>query len=109
MAKFEMPPDMEAERIANIVNLTLAHLDQRYRDVAPVRRGVHPRSRLRHGHVQNMDDSKDFQVGVFAKPGQEFEADSLSNADIDPKKPDRVPAKILPAKTSWFMAAAAWP
>jgi hypothetical protein len=43
MAKFENAPDMEAERIANIVNLTLAHLDQRYRDVAPVRRSVHPK------------------------------------------------------------------
>jgi hypothetical protein len=37
---------------------------------------------------------KDFQVGVFAKPGQEFEAlIRFSNADIDPKKPDSSPGK----------------
>jgi hypothetical protein len=91
MAEFENVPDQEAERIANIVQLTLAHLNERYPGIKPVRRGVHPKD---HGCVTARfkvleSIPKEFQVGVFAKPGQEFEAlIRFSNADIDPKKTD---------------------
>ena len=96
MAKFENIPAQEAKRIANIVNLTLQHLDQRYPGANPARRGVHPKD---HGCVTarfqvSKSIPKELQVGVFAKPGQQFDAlIRFSNADINPEKPDSSVAK----------------
>src|SRR5436190_4003645 len=96
MAKFENIPAQEAKRIANIVNLTLQQLDQRYPGANPARRGVHPKD---HGCVTacfqvSKSIPKELQVGVFAKPGQQFDAlIRCSNADINPEKPDSSVAK----------------
>ena len=91
MTEFEKIPDEEAEQIANIVRLTREHFDQRYPGSTPVRRGVHPKD---HGCVKAtftvLDPlAEEFRVGVFAKPGQQFNAlIRFSNADIDAQKPD---------------------
>jgi hypothetical protein len=96
MGEFENVPDGEALRIANIVKLTLEHLGQRCPGTAPARRGVHPKD---HGCVEAKftvleSIPKDFQVGVFAKPGQQFDAlIRFSNADIDSTKRDSSPGQ----------------
>lgn len=91
MAEFENALHKEAERIANIVKLTLDRLDQRFPGTMPVRRGVHPKD---HGCVTakfKVEDklAEEFRVGVFAKPGQQFDAlIRFSNADVAPEKDD---------------------
>jgi hypothetical protein len=87
----EEVPDGEAASIEHIVQLTLDQLKQRYRGEPPIRRGVHPKD---HGCVTAKFTvlnslRKDLQVGVFAKPGHQYDAFiRFSNAEVDPKKPD---------------------
>lgn len=83
-------PDLEAKQIAEITNLTVKLLDKRYpipeellkflseHYPASIRtlRGVHPKS---HGCVKatftiNSDIAPEFQVGLFAEPGKQFDA-----------------------------------
>lgn len=91
MADLEHVPDEEALQIDNIVKLTIAQLKNRYPNNEPIRRGVHPKD---HGCVTarfKVEDklAEEFRVGVFATPGQQFDAlIRFSNADINPDKPD---------------------
>lgn len=91
MAELESIPAKEAERIENVVTLTLKQLQQRYGQGKPVRRGVHPKD---HGCVTATFTvlkslPKELQVGLFSKPGQKFDAFiRFSNADVNPEKAD---------------------
>lgn len=69
-------PDLEAEQIAETTELTVKLLDKRYPPPKEILRGVHPKS---HGCVKarftiNPDIAPEFQVGLFAEPGKQFEA-----------------------------------
>ncbi|MCY2966469.1 MAG: catalase family protein [Planctomycetota bacterium] len=71
----QIPPE-EAAQIENIVRLTVAQMKNRYPGLKPVLRGVHPKD---HGCVTatfRISDSlpEELRVGVFAKPGQEYQA-----------------------------------
>ncbi|MDD1613504.1 MAG: catalase, partial [Methylococcaceae bacterium] len=68
--------DQEAEQIAETANLTVKLLDKRYPPPEQILRGVHPKS---HGCVKatftiNPDIAPEFQVGLFAEPGKQFDA-----------------------------------
>jgi len=72
----EQIPDGEAERIKNIVRLTLEQMKKRYPASDAVKRGVHPKD---HGCVTAKFKVSDplpagLGVGVFSKPGREFQA-----------------------------------
>jgi hypothetical protein len=90
MVELEHVPDGEAEQIERIVELTRAQLSQRYAG-GKVLRGVHPKD---HGCVEATFTvvkglPAKYRVGVFANPGQQFQAlIRFSNADVDPKRPD---------------------
>lgn len=87
-------PELEAKQIAETAELTVKLLDKRYPPPAQILRGVHPKS---HGCVKGMftinsDIAPEFQVGLFANPGQQFEvvirfsnAAALVGPDIDEK------------------------
>jgi len=87
----KIPPE-EAAQIQKIVKLTVEQMKQRYPAGTPVLRGVHPKD---HGCVQatfrvlGADQlPAELRVGVFAKPGKEYEAwVRYSNADVR-VKPD---------------------
>lgn len=69
-------PDLEAEQIAETTDLTVKLLDKRYKPPEQILRGVHPKS---HGCVKatftiNPDIAPEFQVGLFAEPGKQFDA-----------------------------------
>lgn len=69
-------PDVEAQQIEETARLTVTLLEKRYPPPAPVLRGVHPKS---HGCVRatftvNADLAPEFQVGLFARPGRQFDA-----------------------------------
>jgi hypothetical protein len=69
-------PEQEAEQIAETTNLTVKLLDKRYPPPKQILRGVHPKS---HGCVKatftiNPDIDPELQVGLFAKPGKQFDA-----------------------------------
>jgi hypothetical protein len=69
-------PDQEADQIAETANLTVKLLDKRYPPPEQILRGVHPKS---HGCVKatftiNPDIAPEFQVGLFAEPGKQFDA-----------------------------------
>ena len=74
---FEHITEQENQQIDEITDLTVKLLDKRYTDQGkPILRGVHPKS---HGCVKatftisdNIDES--YRVGLFAHPGQEFQA-----------------------------------
>ena len=74
---FEHITEQENEQIDEITDLTVKLLDKRYTaEGKPILRGVHPKS---HGCVKatfkiidNLDE--DLRVGLFAKPGKEFQA-----------------------------------
>ena len=74
---FEHIPDQENIQIDEITDLTVKLLDKRYtKSDKPILRGVHPKS---HGCVQatfkiNDDIVEELRVGLFANPGQEFQA-----------------------------------
>ncbi len=72
----EQIPAGEEARIKNIVNLTLAQMKKRYPGAEAVRRGVHPKDNgcvtARFKVLETLPES--LRVGVFAKPGREFEA-----------------------------------
>lgn len=68
-------PDQEAEQIAETTDLTVKLLDKRYPPPEQILRGVHPKS---HGCVKatftiNPDISPEFQVGLFAEAGKQFD------------------------------------
>jgi hypothetical protein len=91
MAEFEKVPEGEAAQIDQVVKLTLAQLAARFPDNKPIRRGVHPKDHgcLTATFTVSQSISENLQVGVFAKPGQQFEAlIRFSNADVNPEKPD---------------------
>ena len=79
-----IPPE-EAKQIENIARLTIEQLKQRYSSKDAVRRGVHPKD---HGCVLAKFKVHDklpanLQAGIFAKPGNEYEAlIRFSNADV---------------------------
>jgi hypothetical protein len=69
-------PDQEADQIAEITDLTVKLLDKRYPPPKQILRGVHPKS---HGCVKatftiNPDIAPEYQVGLFAEPGKQFDA-----------------------------------
>ena len=71
----QIPPE-EAAQIENIVRLTVAQMKKRYSGEKPVLRGVHPKD---HGCVMatfRVLDTlpEELRVGVFAKPGLEYQA-----------------------------------
>jgi hypothetical protein len=72
---FEIVPPDEANQIAEVVKLTQQLLVQRYPN-GMERRAVHPKD---HGCVRasftiNADIPANFRVGLFAKPGQTYDA-----------------------------------
>ena len=85
-------PELEANQIAETAELTVKLLDKRYPPPKQILRGVHPKS---HGCVKatftiNLDIAPEFQVGLFAKPGRQFDAvirfsnaAALDGPDID--------------------------
>jgi hypothetical protein len=83
-------PDLEAEQIAELTNITVRLLDKRYPDKEKISkfqsehypssiqtlRGVHSKS---HGCVKAVfeihpDIARDLQVGLFSEPGKKFDA-----------------------------------
>ncbi len=69
-------PELEAEQIAETTNLTVKLLDKRYPPPKQILRGVHPKS---HGCVKatftiNSDIAPEYQMGLFAEPGKQFNA-----------------------------------
>ena len=69
-------PDKEAQQIDETTSLTVKLLDRRYPPPQKILRGVHPKS---HGCVKatfeiNPDIAPEFQVGLFAEPGKQFDA-----------------------------------
>lgn len=84
MAELERVPPGEAQRIENVINLTLAQMKRRYADKTMLR-GVHPKD---HGCVTatfRVNDKlpPELQVGVFAKPGKQYDAVvRYSNASV---------------------------
>jgi catalase len=85
MAELEHVPPGEADRIDNVVKLTVAQMTRRYLPDNPVLRGVHPKD---HGCVSatfQVHDSlpPELCVGVFATPGRSYEAlIRFSNASV---------------------------
>jgi hypothetical protein len=81
----ENEPAGEAARIAHVVELTLKQMEARYGTKPPFRRGVHAKD---HGCVKakftvRKDLPRHLQIGVFAKPGKEYDAwIRFSNADV---------------------------
>jgi hypothetical protein len=87
-------PELEAGQIAQISDITVNLLDKRYPPPCQILRGVHPKS---HGCVKaiftvNQDLNAEFQVGLFAEPGKQFDAfirfsnaAALVGPDIDDK------------------------
>jgi hypothetical protein len=81
----EQIPSEEAAQIKNIVGNTIGQMRQRYPGTDPILRGVHPKD---HGCVtaafKVRDDlPEDLRVGVFAKPGREYQTYiRFSNADV---------------------------
>ncbi len=76
MTELEHIPDREAEQIDHIVELTREQLKNRYIGKPRFLRGVHPKD---HGCVQAKFMVKEclaneYQVGVFAEPGRQFDA-----------------------------------
>ena len=69
-------PDLEADQIAETTDLTVKLLDKRYPPPEQILRAVHPKS---HGCVKatftiNADIAPEFQVGLFAEAGKQFDA-----------------------------------
>ena len=76
LGPIEAIPAPEPGQITNIVALTMQQLKNRYAADKPVLRGVHAKD---HGCVTARfevlaDLPKAYRVGVFAKPGQKYEA-----------------------------------
>lgn len=73
---FEHIHNQEADQISEITDLTVKLLDKRYQSPKQILRGVHPKS---HGLVNalftiNPDIDPEYQVGLFAEPGKQYEA-----------------------------------
>jgi catalase len=85
-------PDQEVKQIDESTNFTIKLLDKRYPPPKQILRSVHPKS---HGCVKatftiNPDIASEFQVGLFAEPGKQFDAvirfsnaSALVEPDID--------------------------
>jgi hypothetical protein len=76
MTELEHVPDGEAEQIDHIVELTREQLKKRYTGEPRFLRGVHPKD---HGCVRASFTvqeclADEYQVGVFAEPGRQFDA-----------------------------------
>src|ERR1700676_4872012 len=76
MTELEHVPPEEPAQIKNIARLTIEQLKKRYPGVDPVLRGVHAKD---HGCVTakfKVDDAvpENLRLGVFATPGQEYQA-----------------------------------
>lgn len=90
-AAFEHLPPEEGADISRDVALTRDLMRARYLNAPSIRRGVHPKD---HGCVSATFTVLDplpeaLRVGVFATPGQRFEAFvRFSNADVNPEKAD---------------------
>jgi RoxA-like, cytochrome c-like/Cytochrome c len=72
----ECSPPQEAEQIAELTELTLKLLKQRYGGNLPVLRAVHPKD---HGCVKavfeiNANIPEALRVGVFSQPGRKYDA-----------------------------------
>lgn len=84
-AALEKQAEEEPQQIAQIVDLTMEQLRQRYPGNERVRRGVHPKD---HGCVMarftvNPDLPDHLREGVFATPGREYQAwVRFSNASV---------------------------
>ena len=85
---FEKIPEGESAQIARITELTSRLQDQRIvlpEQLGQLLRGVHPKS---HGCVNaefviNSNIAKEYQVGLFAKPGKKYRAQiRFSNASV---------------------------
>lgn len=73
---FEHIQNQEPEQIAEITDLTVKLLDMRYPPNEQILRGVHPKS---HGCVKaqftiNPDIASEYQVGLFAESGRQYDA-----------------------------------
>jgi hypothetical protein len=85
MTELERVPADEAERIQKVIDLTTAQMKQRYLSPNPLRRGVHPKD---HGCVRASFKVRDdlpaeLQVGIFSKPGREYDSwIRFSNASV---------------------------
>jgi hypothetical protein len=69
-------PDLEAQQIAEVTELTVKLLEKRYPPPCQMQRAAHPKS---HGCVEatftiNSDIPLELQVGLFAKPYKHFNA-----------------------------------
>ena len=76
MTELEHVPDREAEQIDHIVELTGEQLKKRYTGGPRFLRGVHPKDHgcVRAEFIVQECLADDFQVGVFAEPGRQFDA-----------------------------------
>ncbi|MGH8584459.1 MAG: hypothetical protein ACREWG_17150 [Gammaproteobacteria bacterium] len=94
MAKLEHVPPEEAMQIENIIRLTIEQLKKRYPGEKSILRGVHAKD---HGCVMAKFKVlegllEDLRIGVFAKPGHEYDAwVRFSNAAVS-VAPDSPPA-----------------
>jgi hypothetical protein len=91
-------PAQEADQIAETANLTVKLLDKRYPPPEQILRGVHPKS---HGCVKatftiNPDLALEFQVGLFAEPGKQFDAFIRFSNAAAVVGPDTTETKIDP-------------
>ena len=83
--ELEVVPANEASQIDNIVRMTVELMKKRYKGETPVARGVHPKD---HGCVRATfrvadDLPEHLRVGVFSRPGREYQAYvRYSNADV---------------------------
>lgn len=73
---WEVIPEGEAAQIDNVVELTLKQMKALYLNKLPPLRGVHPKD---HGCVKAKfqvlaDLPEAYRIGVFAKPGREYDA-----------------------------------
>ncbi len=73
---WEVIPEGEAAQIDNVVELTLKQMKAMYLNKLPPLRGVHPKD---HGCVKAKfqvlaDLPEAYRIGVFAKPGREYDA-----------------------------------
>ena len=94
-------PELEEQQIEEAAQIQVKLLEKRYAPPKPVLRGVHPKS---HGCVKatftvNADIAPNFQVGLFAEPGRQFDAivrfsnaAALDGPDVDCRGRNAAPA-----------------
>jgi hypothetical protein len=69
-------PEQEAKQIVETTKLTVKLLDKRYPPPKQILRGVHPKSNgcVKATFTINPDIAPEFQVGLFAEAGKQFDA-----------------------------------